>query len=223
MRRPRLPASCDWCARPRPASPPRRCWPTGPAGALFYAALAVALVTAVAWPVAVGPGAEAVTRAVTVLVISCPHALGLVVPLVVAITTSLAARNGILVRDRLAIEEARNVDVVVFDKTGALTLGEQGVVAERAADPWTSDDALALAAAVEGDSEHAIAKAICAAGTARGVAPVTVTAFEAIKGRGAKAMYEGKTFHVGGPRLLESLSTVIVAINAQRLRRARLD
>lgn len=175
------------------------------AGLLFYAALAVAALTAIAWTAVVGPGAEVVTRVVTVLVISCPHALGLAVPLVVAITTSLAARNGMLVRDRLALEEARNIDIVVFDKTGTLTKGEQGVVDLAVVEPWSAEDALALAAAVEGDSEHAVAKAFRRAGEERGVAAVTVTGFEALKGRGAKATVGGKTVHTGGPRLLDEL------------------
>ncbi len=181
------------------------------ASLLFYAALAVALVTAIAWTAAVGFGAKAVTQVVTVLVISCPHALGLAVPLVVAITTSLAARSGILVRDRLALEEARNVDVVVFDKTGTLTMGEQAVVAKLAVDPWTADTALALVAAVEGDSEHAVAKAFRRASDALGGDPPTVTAFEALKGRGVKASHAGKTVHVGGPRLLELLGVAAPA------------
>jgi Cu2+-exporting ATPase len=175
------------------------------AAVLFYAALAVAALTAIAWTAVVGPGAEVVTRVVTVLVISCPHALGLAVPLVVAITTSLAARNGILVRDRLALEEARNIDIVVFDKTGTLTKGEQGVVDLAVVEPWSAEDALALAVAVEGDSEHAVAKAFRRAGEERNVAEVAVTGFEALKGRGAKATAGGKTVHIGGPRLLGEL------------------
>ena len=130
------------------------------AGWLFYIALAVAALTAIVWTAATGWNMSVVERVVTVLVIACPHALGLAVPLVVAISTSLAASNGILVRNRLALEAARNVDVVIFDKTGTLTKGEQGVVAMAASDAQAQDAALALTAAAEGDSEHIIAQAL---------------------------------------------------------------
>src|SRR5512135_1615167 len=123
------------------------------AGWLFYIALAVAALTAIAWIVATGFNLEVLKRVVTVLVIACPHALGLAIPLVVAITTSIGARNGILVRNRLALEAARNINVVVFDKTGTLTKGEFGVVGIAASEGWDENRALALAAAVEGDSE----------------------------------------------------------------------
>jgi Cu2+-exporting ATPase len=177
------------------------------AGWLFYIAVAVALITAIAWSVVVGFNVEVVQRVATVLVIACPHALGLAVPLVVAISTSLAARNGILVRDRLALEEARNVDMVIFDKTGTLTKGEQGVVDRTVVVGWDANQALALAAALEGDSEHIIAKAIRKAAAEQGVALPKVAEFEAIKGRGVKATVDGKTVYVGGPRLLEMLQT----------------
>lgn len=139
------------------------------------------------------------------LVIACPHALGLAIPLVVAISTSLAASNGILVRDRMALETARQMDVVIFDKTGTLTKGEQGVVGVATNDGWIKDDALALAAAIEADSEHLIAQAIRRAAQEKGLAMPTVREFEAIKGRGVKANQNGRTAHVGGPRLLEML------------------
>jgi Cu2+-exporting ATPase len=124
---------------------------------------------------------------------------------VVAITTSLAASNGILLRDRLAMEEARNIDVVIFDKTGTLTKGEQGVVGVAMADGQDADEALALAAAVEGDSEHIIAQAIRAAAAEKQLALPTVTDFAALKGRGVRASSNGRTVHLGGPRLLELL------------------
>jgi len=130
------------------------------AGWLFYIALAVAALTAVLWFLAVGFDLEVLQRVVTVLVIACPHALGLAVPLVVAITTSMGAHNGILVRNRLALEAARDINVVVFDKTGTLTEGKFGVVGVSTAQGWEPDKALALAAAIEGDSEHLIARAI---------------------------------------------------------------
>jgi Cu2+-exporting ATPase len=175
------------------------------AGWLFYIALAVAALTAIAWILATGFKLEVLERVVTVLVIACPHALGLAIPLVVAISTSLGARNGILVRDRLALERAREIDTVVFDKTGTLTEGRFGVVGMITADGWTEERALALTAAVEGDSEHPIAQGIRHAAQERKSAPVQVSDFEAIKGRGIRATSEGNTVHVGGPRLLEML------------------
>jgi Cu2+-exporting ATPase len=175
------------------------------AGWLFYGALAVAAGTAVAWIAAVGFSVEVVARVATVLVIACPHALGLAIPLVVAISTSLAARNGILVRDRLALEAARNVDIVIFDKTGTLTKGEQGVVGMVAADGWENEQALALAAAIEGDSEHIIAQAIRGAARERELHLPAVDGFEALKGRGVRASHAGHPIFVGGPGLLQML------------------
>lgn len=175
------------------------------AGWLFYIALAVAVLTAIGWIMATGWHVAVVERVATVLVIACPHALGLAVPLVVAISTSLAARNGILVRDRLALEEARNVTTVIFDKTGTLTRGEQGVVDLAVIPGWEPDQALALAAAVEGDSEHIVARGIRQVATEHKLALPSVADFEAIKGRGAHATIEGKVVYVGGPRLLEML------------------
>ncbi|MHB0856799.1 MAG: heavy metal translocating P-type ATPase [Anaerolineae bacterium] len=175
------------------------------AGWLFYIALGVAAITAVAWTVAIGLNADVIARVATVLVIACPHALGLAIPLVVAITTSLGARSGILVRDRLALEEARQIDTVIFDKTGTLTRGEFGVVNATMADGWDESRALALAAAVEGDSEHTIARAIRDSAEERGLALPAVSGFEALSGRGVRAHTDGHTVHVGGPRLLEHL------------------
>lgn len=176
------------------------------AGWLFYVAVAVALITAVAWTLAAGFNVEVISRVATVLVIACPHALGLAVPLVVAITTSLAARNGVLIRNRLALEDARMIDVVVFDKTGTLTMGRQGVVAMATDDGIREEQALAEAAAVEGDSEHMIARGIRQAAQERGVRRSSVSEFEAIKGRGARARVDGHMAYVGGPRLLEQLA-----------------
>jgi Cu2+-exporting ATPase len=177
------------------------------AGWLFYIALGVAAVTAVAWVVAVGFQLDVLERVVTVLVIACPHALGLAIPLVVAISTSMGASNGILVRDRLALEEAREIDIVIFDKTGTLTEGQFGVVDMATVDDWDEDRALALATAVEGDSEHLIARGIRRKAEERGISALPVRDFEAIKGRGIRATHEGRTVYVGGPRLLEMLST----------------
>ena len=175
------------------------------AGWLFYIAIGVAAVTAVAWTIGVGFNVEVIARVATVLVIACPHALGLAVPLVVAITTAMGAKNGILVRDRLALEQAREIDTVIFDKTGTLTLGEFGVVRIAAVDGWTNEDALGLAAAIEGDSEHTIARGIRRSAQVRGVEQPAVTNFEAIQGRGVKAHSDGHTLHIGGPRMLEML------------------
>lgn len=175
------------------------------AGWLFYVALGVAGITAVAWIIAVGFEVEVLQRVVTVLVIACPHALGLAIPLVVAIVTSLSAKRGILIRDRLALEEARHVNVIVFDKTGTLTRGQQGVVGIAAAPAWDENQALALAAAIEGDSEHMIAKGIRQAAEERKLSLPEISGFEALKGRGAQANLNGHTVYVGGPRLLEML------------------
>ena len=177
------------------------------AGWLFYVALAVAALTAILWTIGIGFSVEVIARVATVLVIACPHALGLAVPLVVAITTSMGAENGILVRDRLALETAREIDTVVFDKTGTLTLGEFGVADIATTEGWKESDALALAAAIEGDSEHTIARGIRRTAEVRGLTLPKVSDFEAIKGRGVKAVSGGKSVHVGGPRLLEALRT----------------
>jgi Cu2+-exporting ATPase len=176
------------------------------AGWLFYTALAVAALTAIAWTLAIGFNSEVLKRVTTVLVIACPHALGLAVPLVVAITTSKGANNGILVRDRLALEAARDIDVVIFDKTGTLTKGQQGIVSLAAVEGWSEDRALALAAAVESDSEHLIAQGIRQAAEARGVSAPGASDFEALKGRGIRARVDGQAVHVGSPRLLSELN-----------------
>lgn len=176
------------------------------AGWLFYIALAAALITAIAWTIADAFNIEVLTRVVTVLVIACPHALGLAVPLVVAITTALGARNGILVRNRLALEAAREIDVVIFDKTGTLTQGQFGVADMATADGWDSDRALALAAALESDSEHLIAQAIRRLARDRKLTLPSMSGFSALKGRGVQASVNGETYYVGGPRLLEMLS-----------------
>jgi Cu2+-exporting ATPase len=178
------------------------------AGWLFYIALASALVTAVAWTIADTFNIEVLNRVVTVLVIACPHALGLAIPLVVAITTAMGARNGILIRDRLALEAAREIDVVVFDKTGTLTQGQVGVVDRIAAAGWDSDRALALAAALEGDSEHLIAQAIRSYARDRRLTLPPIGDFSTLKGRGVQAKADGQTYYVGGPRLLEMHSLV---------------
>lgn len=175
------------------------------AGWLFYVAVGVAVLTAIAWTLAVGFNEEVIVRVATVLVIACPHALGLAIPLVVAITTSIGAKNGILVRDRIAMEDARHIDVVIFDKTGTLTEGEFGVVNIVVEDGWDEDQALAMAAAIEGDSEHTIASAIRRKAAERGLSLPQITKFTTMKGRGVQAVYGEKKVYIGGPRLLEWL------------------
>jgi Cu2+-exporting ATPase len=169
------------------------------AALLFYAAIAAAAITVAVW-MAVGETNEAVVRAVAVLVIACPHALGLAIPLVVTISTSLAARNGILVKNRLALERMRKVDMVLFDKTGTLTKGSHAVRDVFAADGQI-DGLLARAAAVEADSEHPLAKAIVAAARARGQIPVA-SGFRAMSGRGVEARLGESRVAVGGPALI---------------------
>jgi Cu2+-exporting ATPase len=179
------------------------------AGWLFYIALAAAALTAVAWTLAQGFDVEVIERVATVLVIACPHALGLAVPLVVAISTALSAKNGVLVRNRLAMEEARTLDTIIFDKTGTLTEGEFGVVGVETVEGWSADEALALTAAIEGDSEHTIARGIRRSAEEKSLSLPSISGFEAIKGRGVKAEWQGRAVHVGGPRLLELLETEI--------------
>ncbi len=175
------------------------------AGWLFYVAVGTAGLTAIAWTIAVGFQVQVIARVATVLVIACPHALGLAIPLVVAITTAIGAKGGVLVRDRLALEQARLIDIVVFDKTGTLTRGEFGVVSISTAPGTDEQQALALAAALEADSEHPIARAIRDTATERGLSIPSVTGFAAIKGRGVKATIDGRNLYAGGPRLLEQL------------------
>ena len=172
---------------------------------LFYAALVVAGLSAVIWSAAVGFNVEVLKRVVTVLVTACPHALGLAIPLVVAISTAMGAENGILVRDRLALEEARKLDIVMFDKTGTLTEGKFGIVSVETAEGKSPDEYLALAAAVEGDSEHLIARSFIRSVEEKGLQVPDADEFQAIKGRGIRAKVNGTLYHVGGPRLLEML------------------
>lgn len=173
---------------------------------LFYAAVIAAALTALVWTIIYGGFDErTIARVVTVLVIACPHALGLAIPLVVSNTTAIAAENGILISKREAIDTARNLNVVVFDKTGTLTTGQMGVAEMATVDGVTSDRALALAAAVEGDSEHPMARAIRSSAEEQGIDVPTPDSFEALKGRGVRATIDGSDVFVGGPRLLESL------------------
>ena len=179
------------------------------AGWLFYIAVGVAILTAIAWTAALGFDSEVIARVATVLVIACPHALGLAIPLVVSITTSMGAKNGILVRDRIAMEKARDIDIVIFDKTGTLTKGEFGVVGTQTIDGWEDAQALALAAAIEGDSEHMIAQGIRRSSEEQQLDLPLISEFEAIKGRGVRAASNGHNVYIGGPRLLEMLNLEI--------------
>jgi P-type Cu2+ transporter len=169
------------------------------AAILFYVASATGVVTYAIWSLT-GDQRTAIERTVTVLVIACPHALGLAIPLVIAISTSLAARHGILVKDRLALERMRQVDVVLFDKTGTLTTGRPSVIGVAAID-GDEDRVLRLAAAVEADSEHPLAKAIVAAAQHLRE-PVHAGGFRSLTGRGVEATVDGVPFAVGGPSLL---------------------
>jgi len=172
---------------------------------LTIAAVAAALLTAIGWGISGATGAFIVERVVTVLVIACPHALGLAIPLVIAISTTLGARTGLLVRDRRGLEEARRLTTVVFDKTGTLTLGEHRVVGVRAVDGASEEEALRVAAAVERDSEHPVAQAIVRTAMERGIAIPQAQGFEAIPGYGVRADVEGRERLVGGPNLLRRL------------------
>jgi P-type Cu2+ transporter len=178
------------------------------AAILFYVALAAGTITLVFWWLQ-GDPEGALVRTATVLVIACPHALGLAIPLVIAISTSLGAQNGLLIKDRMALERARTLDTVIFDKTGTLTKGEP-VLAEVSGDI----EALRLAAAVEADSEHPLARAIVEGAKARRLTVPAATAFEALAGRGARARVEGRDVAVGGPRLLAEMSLTPLPVAA---------
>ncbi|WP_288865530.1 heavy metal translocating P-type ATPase [uncultured Corynebacterium sp.] len=172
---------------------------------LFWFTLGAAILTAVVWTV-VGMPNDAVVRTITVLVIACPHALGLAIPLVVSIATERAARGGVLIKDRLALESMRTVDAVLFDKTGTLTKGEPTVTAIDPAGGRDKEDVLALAAAAEADSEHPLARAITGAAQARGVAVPQAIDFSSSPAVGVKATVGGEVIEVGGPHLLEKHS-----------------
>lgn len=179
------------------------------AGWLTWVALGVGGLTLAVWLLVGATPAYAVERLVTTLVVACPHALGLAIPLVVAISTSLGARHGLLVRDRRGLEEARRIDTVVFDKTGTLTRGLFGVVDVTVAPGWIAADVLRVAATVEGDSEHPIAHGVVRSARERGLDPGVATDFQALPGRGVRAVVDGKTIYVGGPALVESLGVTL--------------
>ena len=169
---------------------------------LFWYALAAAIIAAVVWLLVSDPG-TALERVITVLVIACPHALGLAIPLVVSITTERAARGGVLVKDRLALERMRSVDTVLFDKTGTLTRGEPALGALHATDGVPEEQLLSLAAAAETDSEHPLARAIVRAARERGLDVPAATDFSASPAVGVSATVNGATVRVGGPYLLQ--------------------
>src|SRR5258705_5115459 len=174
---------------------------------LTLVALGAGAVTLVAW-LAIRPGdpAYAIERVVTVLVIACPHALGLAIPLVIAISTTLGARSGLFVRDRRGLEEARNLTAVVFDKTRTLTKREVAVVDVATVDGLAPDEALRLAAAVEADSEHTSAQGIVRSARERGLEVRSAEAFEAIPGKGVRARVGGRELYMGGTALVKSQS-----------------
>jgi P-type Cu2+ transporter len=169
---------------------------------LTLIAVAAGVATAVVWLSLGAEGAFVVERVVSTLVVACPHALGLAIPLVIAISTTLGARGGLLVRDRRGLEEARKLDAVVFDKTGTLTLAEHRVVAIEVAGEIEPDAALRLAAAVEHDSEHPVARALVASAMEKEIRLPGAEGFEAIPGHGVRATVDGRALEVGGPNLL---------------------
>ncbi|TCC46421.1 copper-translocating P-type ATPase [Kribbella capetownensis] len=174
---------------------------------LFYFASIAGLITFVVWTL-LGELDEAVTRTVTVLVIACPHALGLAIPLVIAISTERAAKAGVLVKDRLALERMRTIDVVLFDKTGTLTKGEPAVTGVTTVGSVSDEELLEFAAAVEADSEHPLARAIVRAHEVRAAvgagraARLTASEFRSLTGRGVQAVVDGTEVAVGGPAFL---------------------
>jgi P-type Cu2+ transporter len=195
------------------------------AALLFYVATAAGVITFFVWA-ALGNLGRAIENTVTVLVISCPHALGLAIPLVIAIGTGLSARNGILVKDRLALERMRTVDTVLFDKTGTLTRGEPAVAGVAVAEGFDGDEdaLLGLAGAVEADSEHPLARAIFAAAEERGGVPAAEN-FRSLTGRGVEAEVDGSAVAVGGPSLLrerglEEPADLVEAVNGWKARGA---
>ncbi|MHA1361663.1 MAG: copper-translocating P-type ATPase [Candidatus Freyarchaeota archaeon] len=180
---------------------------------LFYVAFSVGIITFIVWYM-LGTPDFALERSVTVLVIACPHALGLAIPLVVALTTSITAKSGILIRDRRAFEAAKDIDVVIFDKTGTLTEGKFGVSDVVSFVP--EDELLNLTASVELNSEHIIAKTIVEYAKEKGIHTPQVQEFKALPGRGAYGKVENKEVHVGSPNLLEELG---IRVEDRRIKR----
>ena len=178
------------------------------AAILFYVAVASGAITFAYWWFS-GDKEHALIRTATVLVIACPHALGLAIPLVIAISTSLGAQNGLLIKDRLALERARNLDIVIFDKTGTLTRGSPTLSGVAPVTGTNESDLLANAAAIEINSEHPLAKAIVAEAKRRKLPVLPAAEFEALPGRGAQGLVGGKRIVVGGPHLLTESKAVV--------------
>lgn len=175
---------------------------------LFWFALGAGIITFIVW-LLLGQPDDAVIRTVTVLVIACPHALGLAIPLVIAISTERAAKAGVLIKNQIALERMRTIDVVLFDKTGTLTEGAHAVTDTAIASGITEGQLLALAAAAEADSEHPVARAIVAAAGDNAEASqfgLTGTDFSSATGRGVRAQVDGTEITVGGPNMLRELS-----------------
>jgi len=172
-------------------------------------AIVSGVITLIAWQFAGMPIDFTIVRVVTVLVIACPHALGLAVPLVVAISTTLGATNGLLVRDRRGLEEARNLDTVIFDKTGTLTLGEFRVVDMSTIDSVSEEEALRIAAGVESESEHPIARGIVKTAEQRKLEIPAADGFRALTGKGVAATVEGVEYYLGGPALLKAENAAV--------------
>ncbi|HEX6807915.1 MAG TPA: copper-translocating P-type ATPase [Gemmatimonadaceae bacterium] len=188
--------------------------------ALTIIAIVAAILTFVGWTVAGASPSFAIERVVTVLVIACPHALGLAIPLVVAISTTIGARNGLLVRDRRGLEDARNLNAIFVDKTGTLTRGEFRVVDVVTTLDMPPDDALRLAAAVERDSEHPIARGIVATATERRLEVPSASGFVATAGQGVSAMVDHRKVSVGGPAMLRQLDVRLPSELADAVRRS---
>ena len=178
------------------------------AALLFYVAVVSGGIALVFWWLS-GDREHALIRAATVLIIACPHALGLAIPLVIAISTSIGAQSGLLVKDRLALERARNLDMVIFDKTGTLTRGSPALSGVVAAPGGNESDVLTDAAAVEANSEHPLAKAIVDEAKRRNLPSLQVSGFESLPGRGAQAQVNGKIVMIGGPRLLTERNVTV--------------
>jgi P-type Cu2+ transporter len=172
---------------------------------LTIVAIVSAVITLIGWLIAGAPIVFAIERVVTVLVIACPHALGLAIPLVIAISTTIGAKSGLLVRDRRGLEEARNLTAVVFDKTGTLTRGEFRVVDITTAPGLSADDALKLAASLERDSEHTIAQGVVKSAEERGLSTAPAKDFKAIPGQGVQGTIDGRQLMLGGPALLKAV------------------
>jgi Cu2+-exporting ATPase len=188
--------------------------------ALTIVAVVAAIVTLIAWTISGASLSFAIERVVTVLVIACPHALGLAIPLVVAISTTIGARNGLLVRDRRGLEEARNLNAVFVDKTGTLTRGEFRVVDIATSESLSADDALRMAAAVERESEHPIARGIVATAAERNITVPAASSFVATAGQGVRATVNGAEVSIGGPAMLQRLGVELPPELADAVRRS---